>query len=49
MLSMGQVKNSVERNYNKLKLVARNGVHNVKNMPKAELAVMSVFKQQNNR
>ena len=49
MLSMGQVKNSVEKNYNKLKLIARFGVHNVKNMPKAELAVMSVFKQQNNR
>ena len=45
----GQGGAKLERRQNKSKLIARLGVHNVKNMPVADVAMMTVFNQQKNR
>jgi hypothetical protein len=45
----GQGGAKLERRQNKSKLIARLGVHNVKNMPVADVAMMTIFNQQKNR
>ena len=50
MLSFGtQGGTKQEKKYNKSKLIARLGVHNVKKMPVVDVAIMTIFNQQKNR